>query len=261
MSESPPLPAPSPPARAFTITCVRLAVLALIAGAVVCALFVATFPVRLPGGGGGVERLTLVECLARPGGRGALIALVRQTVADLGPWGPALFAAAYVAAAVVALPPTILTVAGAPVFGFWVTLAGATVGSNAGAAAAFFAARFVARDAVERRLPAKLRTWDAKLEERGFATTLLLRLIPAVPYGVVSYVCGLSRMRYRNYAAGTLLGMLPGACLWILGSLAFARLSWRHPLAWAPLGGLLLLMGLMRLAKGRGKNDQLPKDQ
>ena len=76
------------------------------------------------------------------------------------------------------------------------------------ATAAFWAARTVAREAVQSRVPDRLRRWDDSLASQGFRTVLMLRLVFWTTF-VVQMMFGLSRVRFRDYALGTALGNLP----------------------------------------------------
>jgi uncharacterized membrane protein YdjX (TVP38/TMEM64 family) len=69
--------------------------------------------------------------------------------------------------------------------------------------------RFVAGDEVGRRLPERVRRLDDFLERRGFWAVLYVRLAPFVPYNLVNYGAGLTRLRFRDMASGTLVGGAP----------------------------------------------------
>ena len=44
----------------------------------------------------------------------------------------------------------------------------------------------------------------------GLMTIIALRIIPVAPFTVVNVVAGASELRLRDFALGTLIGMLPG---------------------------------------------------
>jgi uncharacterized membrane protein YdjX (TVP38/TMEM64 family) len=69
--------------------------------------------------------------------------------------------------------------------------------------------RFVAGDEVSRRLPDRVRGIDSFLERRGFWAVLYIRLAPAIPYTLVNYGAGLTRLRFRDMAAGSAIGTAP----------------------------------------------------
>jgi len=95
-------------------------------------------------------------------------------------------------------------------------LFGTALGTPLALAAAVFTACFemaigrnLAGAEVGRILPERVRRIDAFLERRGFWAVLYIRLAPAIPYTLVNYGAGLTRLRYRDMAAGTLVGAAP----------------------------------------------------
>jgi uncharacterized membrane protein YdjX (TVP38/TMEM64 family) len=148
-------------------------------------------------------------------------------VQGLGPWGPVLLAAAYVPAAVLLVPGSLITIGAGAVFGLTVGTAAVSVGSTLGASAAFLLGRTLARGWVERRVAGNPRfaALDAAVGEQGFKIVLLLRLSPVFPFNVLNYALGLTRIRFRTYLLASWIGMLPGTLMYVyigsaLGSLA-----------------------------------------
>jgi uncharacterized membrane protein YdjX (TVP38/TMEM64 family) len=58
-------------------------------------------------------------------------------------------------------------------------------------------------------LPPRVRRIDDFIERRGFFAVLYIRLAPGIPYHLVNYGAGLTRLRPRDMAAGTAVGALP----------------------------------------------------
>jgi uncharacterized membrane protein YdjX (TVP38/TMEM64 family) len=150
-----------------------------------------------------------------------LLALVER-IQGMGPLGAAVFVVAYVAATVLLLPGSILTLgagfAYGPVYGTLLVM----LASNLGANAAFLLGRTVLRERVSRRIAgdARFSAVDAAVGAQGFRVVLLLRLSPLFPFNLLNYALGLTRVRQRDYALASLLGMFPGTLLYVyLGSL------------------------------------------
>jgi uncharacterized membrane protein YdjX (TVP38/TMEM64 family) len=57
------------------------------------------------------------------------------------------------------------------------------------------------------------------------ALTIGVRLVPVLPFAAVSYACGLSALRPRDYLLGTTVGILPAATAFA----AIGTRSARHP--------------------------------
>jgi uncharacterized membrane protein YdjX (TVP38/TMEM64 family) len=50
-----------------------------------------------------------------------------------------------------------------------------------------------------------------KMEKQGFYYVLVLRLIPMLSFDLISYLAGISKVRFIAYFCGTLLGIIPGS--------------------------------------------------
>jgi uncharacterized membrane protein YdjX (TVP38/TMEM64 family) len=150
-----------------------------------------------------------------------LLALV-DAIRGAGAAGVAIFAAVYVAATVLFLPGSVLTAGAGFAYGpLWGTLLVSPV-SVAAATLAFVLGRTVARGWISRRIAGNPRfaAVDEAIGESGFKIVLLLRLSPLFPFNLLNYALGLTRVRLRDYVAGSALGMLPGTVLYVyLGSL------------------------------------------
>jgi len=143
------------------------------------------------------------------------IHLVRDFIQSAGPWGPLLYLALFALLQPIGLSAHVLVPAAALAWPPAVAIALGWLGSMLSASVAFFAARTVARDWIQSRVPARMHRWDDALAERGFVTVLFLRLVfwTAFP---VQLAMGLSAVRWRDYALGTLVGNLPMVAVEVL---------------------------------------------
>ena len=158
-------------------------------------------------------------------------------------WAPAAFVGVYALMCALALPGTIPTLAGGAAWGAgWGTLYN-VLGSNLGATAAFFVARFLGREWVQ-RLSARtsLGRFEEGVEKNGFQVILTMRLIPVFPFNGVNFGAGLSSIRYRDYFLGSLLGMLPATFVYtyFADSLLKGAMEGRSAFGRVALAGLLL---------------------
>jgi uncharacterized membrane protein YdjX (TVP38/TMEM64 family) len=88
-------------------------------------------------------------------------------------------------------------------------MAGAMIGTSC----TFFISRFFGRGMVEKLLKGKFKNLDDRLEKRGFITVIFFRIIPIIPYEVLNYAGGLSKIRFKDYFFATLLGLTPGVII------------------------------------------------
>lgn len=167
------------------------------------------------------------------------------------PWAPAAAVAAYAALSVVCFPSSIASILLGATFGLAWGLPVVVAGSNLGAWAAFLIGRTLGRDFVESRIG--LRRFDDSIRARGFLRVLQARLFVLLPFVLLNYAFGLTPVRFRDYALGTFLGMLPSNVAIVLMSSSLAE-AWLQqgalPFPWLPVAistALLLAVSLLPL--------------
>lgn len=137
-------------------------------------------------------------------------------VDGLGPLAPVVFVAGYVVATVAFVPGSILTLAAGAIFGLARGAAYVFVGATLGATAAFLVARYIARPVVERRLVGneRFQRIDRIIEKEGGKMVVLMRLSPLLPFNVLNYALGISKVGFLPYVLGS-IGMIPGTLLYV----------------------------------------------
>lgn len=167
-------------------------------------------------------------------------------IRDLGPVGYVLFIAAYVAASVLFLPGSVLTLGAGAVFGLGGGFAAVSVGSTLGAAASFLVGRFVARDAIARKVAGNERfaAIDRAVGREGFKIVFLTRLSPVFPFNLLNYAYGLTKVGFRQYVLASWLGMMPGTVLFVYLGMAAGDLAGAGSGAGSGWGTALKLVGL-----------------
>ena len=146
----------------------------------------------------------------------ALLPRFTAWVASLGAWGPLAFVAGYSIAPVFLAPAFLLTMAAGALFGFLNGVLYVMIGATMGATLAFLTGRYLARQFVEQLLirEPRLVLIDRAVERHGFKLVALLRMSPAVPFVLLNYALGLSRVRLLDYVAGS-IGMLPVVAMYV----------------------------------------------
>ncbi len=152
--------------------------------------------------------------LAREAGR--FVPQFAEWVESLGVWGPVAFIAGYALAVVGLVPGALLTLAGGAIFGLLKGSIYVFVAAVLGSSAAFLVARYLARNAVERRLGqnSKFASIDRAVGEQGLKIVFLLRLSPAFPFNLLNFGLGLTKVSFRDYVIAS-VGMIPGTVLYV----------------------------------------------
>jgi len=169
---------------------------------------------------------------------------LRATLEGWGPWGPVFFALGYAVAVVCLVPGSPLCMLAGAAFGLPVALAAVYGGALLGSTAALLLARGALRPRVTRWLAGhpRLLALDRLMGERGASVTFLLRLTPALPFTLLNYALGLTRLSVPASLAAS-PAMLPGIALYAsLGAAAGAAVS-GAPDGWSRVA--LLVVGIL----------------
>jgi len=167
------------------------------------------------------HRLALlrVGLLAAVLGGVALIALAtgfRPSADELRDWGeslgaagPVLFIPLSVTLGCLLFPGPLLAGAAGLLFGTAIGTPIALAAATLTAVCEMLITRYVAGARVGALIPERARRVDDFLDRRGFWAVLYMRLAPGIPYHLVNYGAGLTRLRVRDMAAATPIGALP----------------------------------------------------
>ena len=134
-----------------------------------------------------------------------------EAVHSAGILAPLAFMAIYAAATVALVPGSVLTLAGGALFGpfagTFYSLSGATIGATL----AFLAGRHMGLDWLRARIGGRAAQIIEGVEREDWRFVALMRLVPLVPFNLLNYALGLTRIRLTRYVLTTYIAMLPGA--------------------------------------------------
>lgn len=134
---------------------------------------------------------------------------VRDWGEGLGPAGPILFIPLSVALGCLLFPGPLLAGGAGLLFGTVLGMPVALAASTATAVAQMSITRYVAGGRIGALIPERARRIDDFLDRRGFWAVFYVRLAPGIPYHLVNYGAGLTRLKLRHMAAGTAIGAAP----------------------------------------------------
>src|ERR1700684_3881654 len=156
-------------------------------------------------------------------GIGEMLHRLLEWISSLGAIAPLVFIAAYIAACVLFVPGSIMTIGAGVLF---VVVRGTifvSIGATIGATAAFLIGRYFARAWVAAKLTGNptFNAIDAAVGREGWKIVGLTRLSPIFPFNLLNYAYGVTGVRLRDYVLATWAGTLPGTVMYVyIGSLA-----------------------------------------
>lgn len=139
---------------------------------------------------------------------------------------------------------TVVTLLGAALFGFWLSLLLASFASTIGATLAFLSSRFLLRDWVQAKFADKLQTINQGIERDGAFYLLSLRLIPIFPFFLINLVMGLTPISTWRYYWVSQLGMLPGTAVYLNAGTQLAEISNLGEIVSLPVLASFVLLGV-----------------
>ena len=173
------------------------------------------------------------------------------------PAAPVLVVLIFAIASALAIPLTLLVIASVLAFGATSGFLYSLAGAELGALISYGIGHTVGRNLLRRYAGQTLNAVSKRLSRRGVLAILTLRIVPVAPYSVINLVAGASHISLRDFALGTLLGLVPGLAAIALFADGVAQ-ALREPdqgsVTW--LAGLLLILlvaglGLRKLLQRR----------
>jgi uncharacterized membrane protein YdjX (TVP38/TMEM64 family) len=141
-------------------------------------------------------------------------AQIKRFILSFGVIAPVIFISIYSLRGVILIIPVgIMSISGGLAFGKWWGTLYILIGAITGSCLSFFVARYLGRDFLERfewMHKGRIKKFDEGIGKNGFKIILFMRLIPLFQYDAINFGAGLSKVKFRDYAIATSLGMVPG---------------------------------------------------
>lgn len=169
---------------------------------------------------------------------------VIERTASSGPVGYLGFILIYIVSTVMMLPGSPLTFTAGALFGFWKGLIFVSIGSTLGASCAFMVSRYLIRKRIEKRVlkNKKFQSIDNEIDEQGWKIVILARLSPIIPFFLLNYALGITKIRFIHFIFASWVGMIPGTTVYVLmGTMGGAFINGKK----SSFEWLLLGMGLI----------------
>ncbi|MGY5449454.1 FAD-dependent oxidoreductase [Agarivorans sp. MS3-6] len=97
--------------------------------------------------------------------------------------------------------------------------------SSIGATCAFFVARYLLRDSLEKRYADKLQSINQGIEKEGAFYLFSLRLIPIFPFFLINLVMALTKLPLKTFYWVSQLGMIPATIVYVNAGTELAKLD------------------------------------
>jgi len=146
------------------------------------------------------------------------VADAMRRIGDL-PWAPVVVVIVFVIGGFVVFPLTLLITATAVVFAPITAVITSLAGALASALSLYGVGHTFMRQTVNHAFAKHVEKLRRALEHRGIVAVATIRMVPIAPFTLVNLAAGSIGVRMRDYALGTLLGLLPGT----LALTAFGR--------------------------------------
>lgn len=141
---------------------------------------------------------------------------VRQQLRDFGVWAPAVFIFLYTVGTIF-IPSTPFMIVSGILFGFGYGLLYTVIGGFLSSILVFAISRKLGKGWVESILKNKhlkyIDRYNKRLGNGAIFDLILLRIVPIMPFNVLNILMGISKIKTKNYIAGTLLGLAPSNVL------------------------------------------------
>lgn len=175
---------------------------------------------------------------------------LQELISGLGMWGPLVFVIIFMLVTVTCISVVPVAVVGGLVFGPVKGVLFAAIGAGLGLSAAFLIARYVARDAIEKKFgnTEVFKKINKGVETDGWFILAITRFLPIFPFGIQNYVYGLTSINFLQYAILSTLFILPGSSVFVIlaGAVASGDTAKAGKMA---VAASLILLGLIVVTK------------
>jgi uncharacterized membrane protein YdjX (TVP38/TMEM64 family) len=136
--------------------------------------------------------------------------LIEGAIRNLGLWAPVAHVMLFALGTVLFVPGALFSLTGGVLFGpVWGTALN-LLGAMLGATAAFLVARYLAADWVREKSDGRLERLIKGVEAERWRFVAFTRLVPLIPFNLLNYALGLTRIPVIAYMVASLVCMAPG---------------------------------------------------
>lgn len=124
------------------------------------------------------------------------------------------FIAAVISTALFVPGTLVMTLVGGFLFGVLIGAVYLIAGATIGASIAFLSARYVIGNWIQRKYEEHLKAFNNEISRHGHNYLIAFRIVPVMPFFLVNYLAGITKIRLSKFVWTTAVGMLPGSVVY-----------------------------------------------
>jgi uncharacterized membrane protein YdjX (TVP38/TMEM64 family) len=139
---------------------------------------------------------------------------ITAVINSYGVFGPIVYIIMFTLVPLTLFPDAILAIAAGLTFGLIKGTIFTILGALSGATMSFYLSRYFGKEFISKLIKKDICIPGFDASNRGFLIILMLRLIPLLPFDVISYGAGLSKVKYKAFIIATCIGIIPGVVIY-----------------------------------------------
>ncbi len=168
---------------------------------------------------------------------------IQKWVESFGGWAPVILMGIFAIRPFTLIPLSIIALSSGLIFGPYMGTLYNIIGTLIGAATSFAAVRIFTEEAhIEDRNLDTLKEFKNDLEENGFKSVLMLRLIPALNFDLLTFFCAKMKVIWWKFLLATLVGTIPGSFMFGYFGSSLLKLK---PMNLIILAGIIVVLVLL----------------
>ncbi|MDD3149832.1 MAG: VTT domain-containing protein [Candidatus Gastranaerophilales bacterium] len=128
---------------------------------------------------------------------------------------PFIFVAIYGILPVFFVPITPLSIYAGILFGPFLGILYTLLGQLIAASMTFLVSRYILKDWVDRKSPARVAIFQEKIKKYGWEFVFISRLTPIFPFNVQNYLFGVTNISYKTFILASIFSLMPGAIAFV----------------------------------------------
>lgn len=171
---------------------------------------------------------------------------ITDWVNGFGVWAPVVVLCIFTIRPFTLIPLSVVAVATGLLFGPYIGTAYIIIGTVLGAISSFVAIKYMITDAeIQDDDKENLKALKQNLEEHGFKSVLMLRLIPVLNFDLLTFICAKTKVDFWKYVGATAIGTIPGSSMFGFFGSSLLGLKLVNVIVLAGVVGLLFVIGFI----------------